>query len=325
MKPYHRLTMITLCAVSLATPLFAQDAASEKPVRKITPGQVIVPFERMRRIWGELISMDLETRTGTFRAEGDDKVMHFTVMPYAELLHHATYGDLQDFRIGERAIFRMHENEDGEWVWLTYIQDEMNMLNGHREYYFVDAIDSDTGNITITQAKFDKSFIREKGLTLGTDEETKYWKQGKPAQLSDIQIGDAIRAKTRGLGKGRSRVAWHVFLDDESLQKFQSEQMQVHADRLKKEGLPGYVDQATGNQLHLTLFQEGQTFAKTLKEKAKVRVASAGVDRKPNAKPVSATVISVTTKGKLTLVQLATEDDLVSFHKTGLARLWIEP
>ena len=49
--------------------------------------------------------------------------MSFTVLPYAALLHHAAFGDLQDFRIGERAIFRLHENEAGEWVWLTYIQD----------------------------------------------------------------------------------------------------------------------------------------------------------------------------------------------------------
>ena len=115
----------------------AADPPAKVPL-KITPGKVIIPFDKMRRIWGELISIDQATRTGTFRNESTDEVMRFTVMPYAELLHHATNGDLQDFRVGERAIFRMHENEKGEWVWLTYIQDEMNMMNGHGEYFFVD-------------------------------------------------------------------------------------------------------------------------------------------------------------------------------------------
>ena len=114
-----------------------------KPPLKITPGKVIVPTDAMHRIWGELISVDLATRTGKFRKEGTDEVMSFTVLPYAELLHHAAFGDLDDFRVGERAIFRMHANEAGEWVWLTYIQDEMNMMNGHKEYFYVDAIDAD--------------------------------------------------------------------------------------------------------------------------------------------------------------------------------------
>jgi hypothetical protein len=33
-----------------------------KPVLKISPGKVIIPFDRMRRIWGELVSIDLATR-----------------------------------------------------------------------------------------------------------------------------------------------------------------------------------------------------------------------------------------------------------------------
>src|SRR5262245_6348691 len=89
--------------------LLAQEPA--KPVLKITPGQVIIPTDRMQRPWGELISVDLATRTGKFRRENNDEIVTFTVMPYAELLHHATLGDLQDFRVGERAIFRLHENE----------------------------------------------------------------------------------------------------------------------------------------------------------------------------------------------------------------------
>src|SRR5262245_1606558 len=127
---YATLPVLVLC---IAVPLMAEPPAkapapkvpAAKPPLKITPGQVIVPTDRMRRIWGELIQIDPKTRTGNFRNEGNDEVMTFTIMPYAELLHHAANGDIHDFRVGERAIFRLHENEEGKWVWLTYIQDEM--------------------------------------------------------------------------------------------------------------------------------------------------------------------------------------------------------
>src|SRR3954470_14997948 len=138
-------------------------AADPPPPAKITPGKVVIPLDRMRRVWGELVSLDLKTRTGTFRNESDDTVMPFTVMPYAELLHHAARGDLQDFKIGERAIFRLHEDADGKWVYLTYIQDEMNFQAGRKEYYWVDEIDAKAGTITFTQANADKTFTREKG------------------------------------------------------------------------------------------------------------------------------------------------------------------
>src|SRR6185437_1285243 len=69
-------------------PLLAADPAAA-PVEKITPGKVVVPFRRMRRPWGELISLDLEKRTGTFRQESNDEIVNFTVLPYAELYHHA--------------------------------------------------------------------------------------------------------------------------------------------------------------------------------------------------------------------------------------------
>ncbi len=61
----------------LLLPLISWTAveAQEKPAQpalKITPGKVVVPTDRMQRPWGELISLDLETRTGKFRRESND-------------------------------------------------------------------------------------------------------------------------------------------------------------------------------------------------------------------------------------------------------------
>ncbi|MGC4007436.1 MAG: hypothetical protein QM811_31655 [Pirellulales bacterium] len=235
-----------------------------KPKLKITPGKVIVPTDAMRRPWGELVSLDPATRTGTFRSEGNDEIMSFTVLPYAELLHHATFGDLQDFRIGERAIFRLHENEQGEWVWLTYIQDEMNMLNGHKEYFHIDRLEPETGKIVCTQANADQSYVREKGIVIETDGETKFWKAGEPAKFADLAVGMQVRTKTHGRGKGKVRVAWDVFLDDASLLKYQSEQKTVHTARLQKSGAPGYVDVIDARRLDLTMFQEGNELTSKL-------------------------------------------------------------
>ncbi len=315
-------TLLTALA-TLSLACSAADTPPAKPIPVIMPGKVIIPFEKMRRIWGELISIDLATRTGKFRNESNDEVMNFTVMPYAELLHHATLGDLQDFKVGERAIFRLHVNEKQQWVWLTYIQDEMNMMNGHKEYFYVDQIDAVAGKVTCTWANFDKSFVREKNVVIETDKDTRVRKAGQPAKFSDIKTGDKFRTKTHGIGKGKTRMAWEVFLDDESLLKFQAEQKAVHAKRILEEGVPGYVDASSGTQLTLTLFNEGEEQIKRLKQGTIVQVAPAGVDRKPTAAPITGKVITLGKNGRQTQVILELNASGEKFQPAGISRLWV--
>lgn len=318
------LKMITAVICLWSGIALAADTPAKPPL-KITPGKVIIPFDKMQRPWGELISVDLATRTGKFRRENTEEIVAFTVMPYAELLHHASNGDLQDFRVGERAIFRLHENEKGEWVWLTYIQDEMNMMNGHGEYFFVDNIDSNTGKLTTTWAKYDKTFVREKGVVIETDKDTRFWKAGQSAKFSDIKVGDKLRTKTHGVGKGKARVAWEVFLDDESLNQFKNEQKAVHTNRILADGAPGYVDEVGGTRLVLTLFNEGEEQVKLLKIGSRVRVAPAGVDRKPTVEAISGKVVSLSKNGRQTQATLEIGGPDDRFKPAGLARLWVVP
>ena len=316
-------SLLTALAFFPALLTAADPAPPAKPVLKIIPGQVIVPTDAMRRIWGELISIDLATRTGKFRKEGTDEVMSFTVLPYAELLHHAAFGDLQDFRIGVRAIFRMHEAVNGEWTWLTYIQDQMNMMFGHKEYFYVDAVNAAAGTITCTQANFDKSFVREKGIVISTDAETKYWKDAQPAKFADIRVGDKIRTETHGVGKGKVQMCWNVFLDDASLAKFQDAQKALESKRIAEEGAPGYVDRNEGTALDLTLFQESGEVSHALKAGQKIRVVAAGVDRKPIGTPGTGTVAAAKMAGNLGKVTLTLDAASAGFQPGGVARLWI--
>ena len=301
-------------------------AEAEKPKLKIIPGKVIVPLDNMRRPWGELVSLDLATRTGTFRNESTDEIQSFIVMPYSELTHHAAPGDLQDYRVGERAIFRLHPNDHGDWVWLTYIQDEMNFLNGHGEYYHVDKIDPAAGTLEVTDAKADKSYVRGGGIILETDGDTHYWRGGEPAAFSDIKLGDKLRTKTHGIGEGKTRRCWEVFLDNKSLVKFQEAQRQVNRERMKTEGLPGYVDEAQPERLQLTLFCDGQEFFGKLKPGLKIRVAPAGVDRKASGEATAGVVEEAKPSGRTAAVSLKLDQPAGgSFQPAGLARLWIDP
>jgi hypothetical protein len=319
-----------LLLLALALPAFAADApvpaaTPAKPKLKIIPGKIIIPTNagEMRRIWGELISIDPATRTGKFRNESDDKVMPFTIMPYAELLHHATLGDVQDFLPGERAIFRLHEDDKGEWTWLTYIQDEMNMMNGHKEFYHVTAIDPAKGTINCDWPTADGALMREKDLILESTPETRFWKNAQPATFSDIKVGDLVRERSHGIGQGKHRVAWDIFMDQASLDAFQAKQKAVHLERMKTQGAPSYVDQTSGTSVSLTMFPEGSEITKDLKAGQTVKIAPAGVDRNPPAKAVAATVTEAKTVGRYLTLTFGVDGSAL-FQVAGLARLWRE-
>lgn len=333
MKPLLATLVVAALPLTLAlaadpapAPTSAAAATPAAPVhKKIIPGQVIVPTGdgEMRRIWGELISLDPVTRTGKFRNETNDEVMSFTVMPYAELYHHASFGDLQDFTPGTRGIFRLHQNDAGEWKWLTYIQDEMNFLYHHKERYHVDRIDAKKGEFEVTDINSEQ-WVREKGIILHTDKDTKYWKNGQPAQFSDVKIGDDLRTETHGVGKGKVHQCWNVFLDLESLEKFQNEQAQVAERRLKAEGSPGYVDKLDGTNLNLSLFWESTDLSHKLKPGMKVRVAPAGVDRKATSAPVTGTVAAEVKvlSGNVGKVSVKLDAPSTAFIPGNIARVW---
>jgi hypothetical protein len=323
MRVNHARVLVTFVLLAAVPFTGAPGAEPKKGSSKIVPGKAVVPTDAMRRIWGELISVDLKTRTGTFRNESNDEVLSFTVLPYAELLHHAAFGDLQDFRIGERAIFRLHQNDEGKWVWLTYIQDEMNFLAGHKEYYWVDRIDADRGQIEYTQANADKSYVRAKGLILETDDQIRYWKNGERVKFSDIRVGDKLRAKSHGIGKGKHHRCWEVFLDDASLEKFQKEQQAIHHKRLLEDGWPGYVDEVGPKEARLTLFLEGRELARSLKVGEAVRLAPAGADRKAG-KAIEGTIKEHRAVGALQAVKISLkEPPPETLVATGVARLWL--
>jgi hypothetical protein len=92
---------------------------------------------------------------------------------------------------------------------------------------------------------------------------------------------------------------------------------------MKEEGAPGYVDEATGQQLRLTLFGEADEIAKQLRAGTAIRVAAAGVDRKPTAPAITGKVTVATQSGRLCKVTLAVDSPATAFQPAGLARLWI--
>ena len=101
------LALLPLTALAFAD-------APAKPKTKITPGQAVVPLDNMRRLWGELVSLDLKTRTGTFRNEGKYLAGSYNKDPIQEFL---TF-----YRLGVDGVFTDFSNT-GYIARLAYLRE----------------------------------------------------------------------------------------------------------------------------------------------------------------------------------------------------------
>ena len=125
-----------------------------------------------------------------------------------------------------------------------------------------------------------------------------------------------------GVAKG-PRICAEVFLDDESLLKFQAQQQAVHVQRMALEGLPGYVDLNQGRDLQLTLFRETGPVLGKLKVGQPARVAPAGMDRQATGPSVTGKVTGIKpVPGALTQVTLLLDTPGEALAPKAVARLW---
>lgn len=312
--------MFALVAVAPAAP------PATPAAKKITPGKVVVPVGKgeQRLIFGELLALDPQTQTGSFRNENNGEITPFNVLPYAVLQHYAAFGEMQDFRVGERALFRLHQDENGKWTWLTYIGDEVSFLANHFSFCWVDSVDPAAGQISFTRANADKTSVGEKGV-IETDAETRFWKEGRPASFQDVKVGERFRARTHGAGKDQARRGWVIFLDDESLKRFQDEQKAVHLKRLETEGMLGYVDACNGTTLQLTVFNAAMPILKGLSaDGRKVQIAPADARGKPTADPVGGQMTEIRTVKKSFPTTVTLDKEIAGLAPAQLVRVWLK-
>ena len=78
------------------------------------------------------------------------------------------------------------------------------------------------------------------------------------------------------------------------------------------------------NGLELTLFAEGGEVFRKLKAGQTVRIAPAGVDRKPSSEPVTAAVAAFKMDRNLGKVSLTVTGSTAAFRATELTRVWIK-
>ena len=259
---------------TLALGLFAtiiMSASAAEPEKLPKPAFNGPYFGKMPRAWVEILKVDAERRVLTVRTKKGDEV-EVPIRGDTELRVRDSWGDLTDYYPGESVMLFVYHDADGRWVYPRAVQDEIQMMSGHKWWWTVDALDATAGTLELSRKENGKEF--KESFRVGAD--TKVWKGEKPAGIDTLKVGDVVLFQTR-YEKGESKRFAVELLDAKGLEAIKTTQQAKHRERLVAKGLPAIVndiEMLTG-ALTVTVQWEASDVARGIKPGAKVDVVGA--------------------------------------------------
>lgn len=256
------------------------DGGDEKlPWFQLKPGE-FPPEGSAHYLAGELIALDHINRTGVLRPDrtnaqrrGDwDLPLPFTLLPYGSLSYHGAPAELRDIPIGTHlhGQFYLGEQEAkddkaakgkklstvGAFNKALRLEDDFSFLKRQQRTWRVDAVQLDTGTLTVTGVGPAANQVDAKPMAFKIGPSTRVWKAGCMGSLGDIATGESLLINLTVCtlkGPGRCLTLW---LDEVSRDVATTHQLEVHRQFQREHGLAAWVDEVDNQRgiVAVTLF-----------------------------------------------------------------------
>ena len=224
------------------------------------------PHHSDRRINGQLISADFVHRTGQFRMSKTGEIVEFFFPPYGSIHYLLAETDLRDVPMGTDFLFFLNDDGHGNFTRLATMQDQFSIDAGHSFSYRLDEVRLDEGKLLATKRSVAKNQPDLGKAELHVTPETRVWSGDKQIKLEDLKPGDDLLYNLSGRTASSPGVCTDIWVGADTHKKVSEQQSAKFAERLKKLGLPGWIDKTEGNKLTITLFSDDvPTFKKTYK------------------------------------------------------------
>jgi hypothetical protein len=225
------------------------------------------PHHSDRRIGGQLISADYIHRTGQFRASKTGEVVEFSMPPYGSIHYLKAEADLRDVPIGTDFLFFLNDDGHGNFTRLATMQDQFSIDAGHGFSYRLDEAKLADGKLLATKQSLPKNQPDLGKAKLHVNASTRVWKDDKQIKLEDLKAGDELLYNLTGRTASSPGVCTDIWIGADTHKKVTDQQSAKFAERMKRLGLPGWIDKTEGNKITVTLFSDDvPTFKKTWKD-----------------------------------------------------------
>ncbi len=243
---------------------FRLDSGNEKlPWFQLKPGE-FPPLRSEHRVYGELIKIDDAQRSGQFRPDNSAEPVNFKLTPLGAVMHRKADAELGDIPLGTRCLFYLYQDEKGAFTQAAQITDEFTYLAHNSITHRIEELKlAENKLIAARQLPPAKNYHDEMIKTpaigrseIAFDDQTRVWKDSKPAKLSDLTIGDELLVNFTGRtakNRGRCTDIWagaetHAFAAEQQRKK--------RLAFILEHGAPALIDTVEGKKITV-LFLSG--------------------------------------------------------------------
>jgi len=215
-------------------------------------------------VFGELVKVSPDNRSGQFRADRTSELVDFTLTPEGALIyrnankpmdngperwksepasvqHLDAPANLEDLPIGMRCCFHLYQDEKGAFTKAALVEDEFSRLALNKLTYRIDALKLSEGKLEVARQIAPKlSYSGDLTqppdigrMELAVDDRTRVWKGSQQAKLSDLAVGDVILINLTGETTVKPFVCTDIWAGPEAQLLATEQQRQRHEAELK--------------------------------------------------------------------------------------------
>ena len=196
---------------------------TDLPWHQLQPG-VAPPPDSEHRVFGELLAVDADGRSGRFRIDGTSDEFKFSLIPGAKVRSLNADADLADLPVGERYQFHLYQDDSGAFRRASFVTDEVSDLVRNGAVWRIESVNRDEG--TLTAARQPPGVRNDQGdpeqppdigrALLRFNADTRVWKGGQRADLAALSVGDLLLVNRTGDRSGRPARCTDVWIGAET-------------------------------------------------------------------------------------------------------------
>ncbi len=244
----------------------------EDPSSTVHPRKFGVPGGiGVTRGWYVWHKFDAKTWMADVSHEGTGEKYTVRVLPWLTTYRHLAYGAHPDELLpGERVNCFFNPDAKQQRAYLVHFQDELCQMRGHNHAWQIDKVSA--GGFTAHGMAGDKP-LDDKVANFEFDPKCKFWRGGKLVEGANAKAGE--RVLLTWCYEDKRRVV-KLLSDAASLDAIQSEAKKRIGERVKREGMTGFVEEVTKEKTRVLVFATWWQQAGELKQGDKLRLQMDG-------------------------------------------------
>ncbi|HEY6167730.1 MAG TPA: hypothetical protein VI454_06800 [Verrucomicrobiae bacterium] len=203
---------------------FRTDYGNEHlPWYQLKAGVAPPPFSE-HLVFGELVKVGEDDRSGQFRADRTGELVDFTIIPEGAVKHLNADGKLSDLPPGLRCRFHLYQDDKGAFTRASLVSDEFSFLAANAITWRIEALKLNEGKLHVARQIPDTKNYNgdmERIPDIGHAEllvtaDTRVWKGDQQMKLTDLAVGDALLINLTGELPGKPSHCMDIWVGAET-------------------------------------------------------------------------------------------------------------